>query len=47
MPKWFVGLFTVEFCIALVCSLFQHRWAWSVYFLGAVLLNVGILLGFK
>lgn len=47
MSRIFVISFTVQFLIALGFSLFQRRWDWSVYFLGAVLLNIGILMGFK
>lgn len=47
MPRWFVVLFTIEFTVALGFSLFQGKWAWVVYFLGAVILNIGILMGFE
>jgi hypothetical protein len=44
MATWLVKLFILQFAVATIVSAWEQKWALAIYFLGAVILNIGVLL---
>lgn len=47
ISNWIIKFLCFQYIVVMAVCLFEHRWVTALYWFGATILNIGVLLGMK